>query len=139
MKKILFCLFAVFATLTAVNAQDYNGYYMGPGMMYDGGDYCYGPGMMGGYWMDNGWHRYGNQNLNLTQDQQSQWNNTYTQGKASQQAINDSINYYVAQIKRLERAKSPLVQDDLNQIKQILTPDQYTQFLEKLVTGNPGN
>ncbi len=146
MKKFIIYIMTIASisgTAFASNGNDdnggYRGYYMGPGMMWNGNDYCYGPGMMGGYWMDNGWNNYGHKNLNLTQQQQSQWDNTVTQGRNNQQAINDSINYYVNEIKRLQRAKSPMVQDDLNQIRQILTPQQYTQFLEKLVTGNPND
>ena len=151
MKKLV-CFFVFIISITGIGfAQDNyssnNGYYMGPGMMWGngGGNWSsgsgsgsWGPGMMG-YWMDHGWNDYGKSKLNLTQQQQSQWDNTVSQGRTSQQAINDSINYYVNEIHRLQQAKSPLVQDDLNQIRQILTPQQYTQFLEKLVTGNPND
>ena len=93
--------------------------------------------MMGGYWMDNGWHQYGQRSLNLNSQQQNQWNDIANKGRVNQQAVNDSINYYVNEIKRLQKNKSSMIQTDLNQIKQVLTPTQYTEFLQKLVTGNP--
>ena len=90
---------------------------------------------MYGNWDNNDWHRNTQSSLNLTQQQSNQWNNVRTQSQPSQQAINDSINYYVRQVQRLQKAKSNLVQSDLNRIKGILTPQQYTEFLEKLVGG----
>ena len=145
MKKVFLIIAVLFNISTVISAQNWNNnnnddYCYGGGMMWNNGDndYCYGPNMMGsGYWMDNGWHRYGQNSLNLTEQQQEKWNNLANNGRINQQAANDSINYYVAQIKRLQKTKSTMIQSDLNQIKSVLTPAQYTQFLEKLVTGNP--
>lgn len=120
------------------------GYYMGPGMMWgdnnnrggDDGGYYMGPGMMWGNWGNSDWHKNTQSSLNLTQEQKSQWNSVVKQSYPSQQSINDSINYYVKQVQRLQHTHSTLVQSDLNRIKKILTPQQYTTFLEKLVAGN---
>ena len=145
MKKLyVFIMILMGVSLTA-SSQDWqnnnnnNDYCYGGGMMWNNNnnDYCYGPNMMGGYWMDNGWHKDGQSSLNLNNEQKEQWNNVANQGRVNQQAVNDSINFYVNQIKRLQKTKSVFIQADLNQIKQVLTPAQYTQFLEKLVSGNP--
>ena len=142
MKKLCLLIVALIGISFAASAQDWRGngdYCYGGGMMWnnDDNDYCYGPNMMGGYWMDNGWHQYGQSSLNLTQQQQQNWNNVANNGRVNQQAVNDSINFYVNQIRRLQKAKSDMVQADLDAIKEVLTPAQYTQFLEKLLTGNP--
>ncbi len=136
-KKILFL--SIFLSFTAiVLAQGY--YCGGPGMMYgdwnnnyNNGNYCYGPAY--GNWNNSDWHQQTQSSLNLTSEQTNKWNNITTQSQPSQQVINDSINYYVRQIERLQKNKSSLVQSDLNRIKTILTPEQYTQFLERLVAG----
>lgn len=109
---------------------------MGPGMMWnDGYGYgCSGPGMMWGNWGNNDWHKQTQSKLGLNQNQVSQWNNVTNSGQSRDKVTNDSIEYYVNQIRRLQREKSNNVQSDLNQIKQILTPEQYTQFLQELVT-----
>lgn len=152
MKRIILFFAVIFSMMISLSAQDWksgdsNDSYYGPGMMWgNGGDYGpgmmwggngYGPGMMGGYWMDNGWHDYGKSSLNLNKGQQQQWSNVANNGRQNQKAVNDSINYYVKEIQRLQKAKSSMVQTDLNEIKKVLTPQQYTQFLEKLVSGNP--
>ena len=98
-----------------------------------------GQAIMGYYSMNNGWHKYGNENLNLTDEQKSQWNKIATNGEGNLKTANDSINYYVRQVHRLQQERSNQVNTDLEQIKKVLTPAQYTQFLEKLVTGNPNN
>lgn len=140
MKRAILFVVVMIGLSIVTFAQDWKGndnYGYGGMMWGNNNDYCYGPGMMGGYWMDNGWHHYGQSSLNLNQQQKEQWNNVANKGRVNQQAVNDSINYYVNEIKRLQKNKSDMIQTDLNQIKQILTPAQYTQFLEKLVTGNP--
>lgn len=147
MKKFLLSVVLFSAVIATASAQDRwgngnggnGGYYMGPGMMWGGnGGYYMGPGMMDGYWMDHDWHRHARSSLNLSKQQESQWDNVAQQGRSNQKAVNDSINYYVQQIQRLQKAKSDMVQQDLQQIKQVLTPEQYTQFLEKLVAGESG-
>ena len=146
MKKLCLLLMMLMGVSLPASSQDWrnsnndnNDYCYGGGMMWNNNnnDYCYGPNMMNGYWMDNGWHKYGQSSLNLTSQQQEQWNHVANNGRVNQQAVNDSINFYVSQIKRLQKEKSTYIQADLNQIKQVLTPAQYTQFLEKLVSGNP--
>ena len=87
--------------------------------------------------MDNGWHKYGNKNLNLSTEQKTKWDQVAKQGSQNAKISTDSLNYYVRQVQRLQREKSNQVNSDLERIKGILTPEQYTQFLEKLVTGNP--
>ena len=141
MKKFIWCLVAFLSVAGITAAQGY--YCGGPGMMYgdwnnnsNNGYYCDGPGMMYGNWGNSDWHKSTQSSLNLTQEQKNQWNNVTTQSQPSQQAINDSINYYVSQVQRLQKNRSSLVQSDLNRIKGILTPAQYTQFLEKLVAGD---
>ena len=67
MKKVFLIIAVLFNISTVISAQNWNNnnnddYCYGGGMMWNNGDndYCYGPNMMGsGYWMDNGWHRYG--------------------------------------------------------------------------------
>ena len=133
---ILLCSVSAFAQGWGGNRGGNDGYYMGPGMMWGDNDSWMGPGMMWGNWHNGDWHKKAKSSLNLTQQQSSQWDNVVQQSSQNQQAVNDSIKYYVSQIRRLQRDHSGRVQQDLNQIKQILTPEQYTQFLEQLVTGN---
>lgn len=131
-------------SVVAVSAQNWTennnsrngGYYMGPGMMWnDANGYgCYGPGMMWGNWGNNDWHKQIQSNLKLNQNQVSSWNNVISRSSQNQKAADDSIQYYVNQIRRLQKNKSDMVQQDLNQIKQTLTPEQYTQLLQELVT-----
>lgn len=141
MKKTITGIVAVvilsgFVVGKAWNDNRGNGYYMGPGMMW-GGDYdsdnngWYCPGEMG-CWGNDDWNNRTKSDLNLTTQQQSSWDNARSSGIANQQLINDSIAYYARQVSRLQRNKSSYVQSDMNYIKQILTPDQYTRFLEKL-------
>ena len=146
MRKVIVTFITLIALVLTVNGQDWkqgdnnsNGYWMGPGMMWDSASngYGYGPGMMGGYWMDNGWHQYGNKNINLSNEQKTKWDQVAQQGSQNAKISTDSLNYYVRQVQRLQREKSNQVNSDLERIKGILTPEQYTQFLEKLVTGNP--
>ena len=144
MKKLFLFLIAIVGLSTAISAQNWkndnnDSYYCGGGgMMWnnDDNDYCYGPNMMGGYWMDNGWHKYGQSSLNLTQQQQEQWNKVSDNGRANQQAVNDSINYHCNEIRRFPKAKTSMAPSDFIAIKTFLPPDQYTQFLLHLVTVN---
>lgn len=142
MKKVLFSIAMLLCSFTLATAQSWSqnrnnndGYYMGPGMMWnDGYGHGYmGPGMMWGNWGNNDWHKQTQTKLGLNQNQVSQWNKVTQNSQAQQKVANDSIEYYVNQIRRLQKDKSDKVQSDLNQIKQILTPEQYTQLLQELV------
>lgn len=143
MKKLFLSLAVFCCSLTFMSAQGWNNSnnynnrdYMGPGMMWnDGYGYgCYGPGMMWGNWGNHDWYKQTQSRLGLNQNQVSQWNRVTSNGQSRDKVSNDSIEYYVNQIRRLQRERSNNVQSDLNQIKQILTPQQYTQFLQELVT-----
>ncbi|MGL5635924.1 MAG: hypothetical protein ACRCX5_02850 [Bacteroidales bacterium] len=144
MKKIYLSFVIILLSGLTLSAQNWSennnnrngGYYMGPGMMWnDNNGYgCYGPGMMWGNWGNHDWHKQAQSNLKLNQGQVSNWNNVISKSAQNQKAADDSIQYYVSQIRRLQKNKSDMVQEDLNQIKQTLTPDQYTQLLQELVT-----
>lgn len=144
MKKIYLSFTIALLSVLTLSAQSWSennnnrnsGYYMGPGMMWnDGNGYgCYGPGMMWGNWGNHDWHKQAQSNLKLNQSQVSNWNNVISKSAQNQKAADDSIQYYVNQIRRLQKSKSDMVQEDLNQIKQTLTPEQYTQLLQDLVT-----
>ncbi|MGL4292633.1 MAG: hypothetical protein ACRCSQ_03520 [Bacteroidales bacterium] len=143
MKKLVFCFFAVLFTCGISFAQNWgngnqNGYYMGPGMMWDGHDSWMGPGMMWGNWHNDNWQKQTRSSLNLTTEQQRKWDDIRSNGQQNQQAVNDSISRYAKEIYRLQQNRSNMVQQDMSLIKQILTPEQYTLFLEKLVNMDAG-
>ena len=71
--------------------------------------------------------------MNLSSNQQNQWDEQIKKGRKKQQAINDSIKYFVEQVYRLQKDRSVFVQEDLQAIKNILTPEQYQDFLERLI------
>ena len=106
----------------------YGGYYMGPGMMWGDGGYggC-------GYWQDSPYYQDARSGVNLSSNQQNQWDEQIQKGRKKQQAINDSIKYFVEQVYRLQKDRSVFVQEDLQAIKNILTPEQYQDFLERLI------
>ena len=135
MRRIFITLFVAMATIATISADGWGyGYCMNPNWgnntSNNNGDYFYGPGMMwgnGGSWLQG--QQENRASLNLTQEQQRQWNDVENQSNIASQAVNDSINYYVQQIARLHNQHSNYVQQDLNRIKSILTPQQYNQFL----------
>ncbi len=145
-KNILACLIIVilsgFTVTRGWNEED-NGYYMGPGMMWGGyynngyNNSGYYPGMMG-CWGDDDWNNDTKSSLNLTTEQSNRWDNARSTGLINQQAVNDSISYYARQVHRLQQNKSAYVQQDMSYIKQILSPEQYTQFLERLINLDSG-
>ena len=108
---------------------------MGPGMMWGEG-YDAGYGMMGDCWDNDDWNNNNKSNLNLTQEQQNQWDNIRNKRREYQRAVNDSLNFYAQQIHRLQSRKSNLAKEDMSYIKSILTPEQYRLFLEKLLNLN---